>query len=533
VNALEPSELLAQRRIIVCVGTGGVGKTTVAAALAIAAARSGRRALVMTIDPARRLADALGVGELDNEARELSDQARRQLAIEGEGRLFAMMLDMKRTFDDLVDRFAEDEAAKQRVLDNRIYQHVSDALAGSGEYAAMEKVYEMAERSEFDVIVVDTPPSQHALDFLEAPQRLLEFLDSRLVQVLLHPAFAAGRFGFRLFQGATQRIFKLIERISGIAFLEDISEFLLAFEGMSEGFKVRANSVRELLLGPESAFVLIAGASPQASRSAGEFLDHLEVSDHKPGADGFGAARVKALRQLAVDVDLDARTERPMLVGAFKGERLAWLYEALEHHDVFIALAFFLALLGHLDESLFLAVVTQGQLGHLALAFVTAGGAFRHWAKPASFAAEALDDFEASGEEPRSHGIEAVGAGTYCQLPVDVDVDGRARGFLRIGSLEGERLSRLQEIVEHHELLAVNVQGHLDESLLRPLVAQSELGHLSLAFVAALEVVVGKRGGRHHAHPSQQERGLYEKLFTRAHGVLLFVHREPDLGMDL
>lgn len=278
MNALEPSELLAQRRIIVCVGTGGVGKTTVAAALAIAAARSGRRALVMTIDPARRLADALGVGELDNEARELSDQARRQLAIEGEGRLFAMMLDMKRTFDDLVDRFAEDEAAKQRVLDNRIYQHVSDALAGSGEYAAMEKVYEMAERSEFDVIVVDTPPSQHALDFLEAPQRLLEFLDSRLVQVLLHPAFAAGRFGFRLFQGATQRIFKLIERISGIAFLEDISEFLLAFEGMSEGFKVRANSVRELLLGPESAFVLIAGASPQASRSAGEFLDHLEVS---------------------------------------------------------------------------------------------------------------------------------------------------------------------------------------------------------------------------------------------------------------
>ena len=278
MSVVSPGDVIARQRILVCVGTGGVGKTTIAAALAISAARAGKRALVMTIDPARRLADALGVEHLDNEPRELSEQARLELDIGGEGRLFAMMLDMKRTFDDLVDRFAEDEAAKQRVLDNRIYQHVSDALAGSGEYAAMEKVYEMAGRDDFDLIVVDTPPSQHALDFLEAPQRLLEFLDSRFVQLLLHPAFAAGRFGFRLFQGATQRIFKLIERVSGLGFLEDISEFLLAFEGMSEGFKLRAASVRELLVGPSSGFVLVAGASPEAARGARDFLDHLESS---------------------------------------------------------------------------------------------------------------------------------------------------------------------------------------------------------------------------------------------------------------
>jgi anion-transporting ArsA/GET3 family ATPase len=270
--------LLAGRRIVVCVGTGGVGKTTIAAALALAAARGGKRALVMTIDPARRLADALGVEQLDNEAKELPEATRALLGIEGEGQLFAMMLDMKRTFDDLVDRFAEDEEAKRRVLENRIYQHVSDALAGSGEYAAMEKVYEMAERGDFDVIFVDTPPSQHALDFLEAPQRLLEFLDSRLVQMLLHPALAAGRFGFKLFHGTAQRIFKLVERVSGVGFLEDISEFLLAFEGMSEGFKLRAARVQELLLGSSSGFILVAGASPQAARSASDFLDHLQRS---------------------------------------------------------------------------------------------------------------------------------------------------------------------------------------------------------------------------------------------------------------
>jgi anion-transporting ArsA/GET3 family ATPase len=275
---LTPEALVEDKRIVVCVGTGGVGKTTVAAAMALEAARRGRRALVLTIDPARRLADALGVHALGNEPAEVATEKRAALGIAGDGRLFAMMLDMKRTFDDLVLRFGESPEAVDRIIRNPIYQHVSDALAGSAEYAAMEKVYELCESGAYDLVVVDTPPSQHALDFLEAPQRLLEFLDSRIVKMLLHPAFAAGRFGFRLFQRTTQRILQLFERVSGIAFLEDISEFLLAFEGMSEGFRERAERVRAMLLGPDSGFVLVAGPSREAARGADAFLTDLERS---------------------------------------------------------------------------------------------------------------------------------------------------------------------------------------------------------------------------------------------------------------
>jgi anion-transporting ArsA/GET3 family ATPase len=259
------------RHIAVCVGCGGVGKTTVAAALAFDAARAGRRALVITIDPARRLADALGV-TLDNEPREI-----RSDRITGDGRLSAMMLDMKRTFDDLVVRFAEDEESRDRILANPIYQHVSDALSGSAEYSAMEKVYQLSLEGDFDFIVVDTPPAQNALDFLEAPQRLLEFLDSRLVHSLIHPAFAAGRLGFKIFQKGARRVLQLVERVSGMGFIEDVSEFLLAFEGMAEGFRSRASDVRGVLLGPETSFVLVTGPERESVHQAELFLDRLEA----------------------------------------------------------------------------------------------------------------------------------------------------------------------------------------------------------------------------------------------------------------
>ncbi len=280
--ALKPENgvagLIERCRIVVCVGTGGVGKTTVAAAIGAEAARRGLRALVLTIDPARRLADALGVQAVGNQAVELGEEERGRLEIRGEGRLFALMLDMKGTFDDLVTRFAQDAETRARILANPIYQHVSDALAGSTEYAAMEKVYEMSERDDFDLIVVDTPPSQHALDFLDAPQRLLDFLDSRIVQVLLHPAFAAGRFGVRIFHRTARRVLLLMERVSGVGFLEDISEFLLSFDQMSEGFRTRARRVRGLLLGPDAGFVLVAGPSAEVAQNTVDFLDHLEES---------------------------------------------------------------------------------------------------------------------------------------------------------------------------------------------------------------------------------------------------------------
>ena len=272
---------LLRPRIAICVGSGGVGKTTVAAALALEAARRGRRALVLTIDPARRLADALGVEALGNQPEELSREALGALGVPPQGGLSALMLDMKRTFDDLVERFADSPETRTRILENPIYQHVSEALAGSIEYSAMEKVYELDAQRAYDLIVVDTPPSQHALDFLEAPQRLVEFLDSRIVHMLIHPAFVAGRLGFRLFQRGARRVLQILERVSGIGFLEDVSEFLLAFEGMSEGFRQRASGVRALLLGPETAFVLVSGAGRDSVQQALELRERLA---------GFGAS---------------------------------------------------------------------------------------------------------------------------------------------------------------------------------------------------------------------------------------------------
>jgi anion-transporting ArsA/GET3 family ATPase len=269
------SESVFDHKVVICVGTGGVGKTTVSAALALEAARRGKRALVLTVDPARRLADALGAGELGASPRPVTGQQREELGIE-EGELFAMMLDTKGTFDALVERLAPDPRARDRIFSNRIYAHLSDALAGSSEYAAMEQVYEISQSAEYDWIVVDTPPSQHALDFLDAPRRMLEFLDSRVVQTLVHPAFAAGRFGARFFERGTRQALHLIERVTGMAFLEDLSEFLLAIEEMSDGFRVRAHRVQEQLLGDEAAFVLVAAPSPQAAAAAERFLGQLD-----------------------------------------------------------------------------------------------------------------------------------------------------------------------------------------------------------------------------------------------------------------
>jgi anion-transporting ArsA/GET3 family ATPase len=176
-----------------------------------------------------------------------------------------------------VTRFAEGPEARTRILENPLYQNVSNTLAGSVEYSAMEKVYEMWESGRYDLIVVDTPPAQHALDFLEAPQRLIEFLESRLVQILIHPAFAAGRFGFRIFQQGARRVLQVLERVSGLSFLEDVSEFLLAFEGMSAGFRERAGRVRSLLLGPEAAFLLVTGPARESVRQAIDFRSRLDA----------------------------------------------------------------------------------------------------------------------------------------------------------------------------------------------------------------------------------------------------------------
>lgn len=327
MNVSEFAErVLLNGRITVCVGCGGVGKTTVAAAIAIEAARRHRKVAVLTIDPARRLADALGVHELGNEPQEISREALAALGVPADGSLSAMMLDMKRTFDEMVERFAESPEARKRVLENPIYRHASDALAGSVEFSAMEKVYELCESEKFDLIIVDTPPAQHALDFLDAPQRMVEFLESRIVQILIHPAMAAGRFGFKIFQRSARRVLHLVERVSGIGFLEDLSEFLMAFEHMSRGFRDRAVKVRQMLLGPESAFILITGPARGSVLQSEQFLDRLEATGvplsgilvnriHAwPGPDGvpsFAAADATGSADLAVLAEALARSEGP------------------------------------------------------------------------------------------------------------------------------------------------------------------------------------------------------------------------------
>ncbi|MDD9801472.1 MAG: AAA family ATPase [Deltaproteobacteria bacterium] len=269
------AELVARRRVVACVGPGGVGKTTLAAALALGAARRGRRALVVTVDPARRLADALGLPALD-------DQPRRVPVSGAAGALWALMLDSRRTYDALVARLAPNADTRARIHANPIYQRISRALAGSVEYAAMLKVFELQSRADLDLVVVDTPPSAHALDFLDAPARLLRLLDSPALQWLVNPALRAGRLGWRWFRRGGQQVLRALERVTGLAFLEDLSEFLLAFEGMSGGFRQRARAVQQLLFGPDCAFVLASGPGELAAAQARDFLARLEERGAHP-----------------------------------------------------------------------------------------------------------------------------------------------------------------------------------------------------------------------------------------------------------
>jgi anion-transporting ArsA/GET3 family ATPase len=266
---------LREKRILVVGGAGGVGKTTVAAALAVRAAREGRRVLVCTIDPSRRLATSLGLDRLPDRPRVLG---LARLAPRPGGALWAMTLDTKRTFDALVERHMPSAEARRRVLENRFYKHVSSALAGSHEYMAMEKLLELSADPRFDLVVLDTPPTRHALDFLEAPERLLGFLDTSVLRYFLKPYFVAGRLTLKVATRTGALALSLADRFLGLQFLQDLSEFFLAFEGMYDGFKARAAQVHALLRGPASGFVVVAGPARGAMDEARYFHRRLEES---------------------------------------------------------------------------------------------------------------------------------------------------------------------------------------------------------------------------------------------------------------
>jgi anion-transporting ArsA/GET3 family ATPase len=270
-------ESLQPRRMAVCVGPGGVGKTTVAAAIALDRAMAGARALVCTIDPARRLANALGLATLGNVESRVPEHKFTEAGLRPRGALFAMMLDVKRTWDDLVTRHAPDPQRRERILRNRLYQQMSSALAGSQEYMAMEKLYELATDRDYDVIVLDTPPTAHALDFLEAPDRILDFLGNETARALLGPVAGAGRLGLRLAQLGGGYIAKTLARFTGQEVLADLGDFLQGFQGMYDGFKERAAAVHALLSRPEVGFVLVTSPSPVAIEETLAFHERLHA----------------------------------------------------------------------------------------------------------------------------------------------------------------------------------------------------------------------------------------------------------------
>jgi anion-transporting ArsA/GET3 family ATPase len=304
--SLDLAALVSDRdtRIIVCCGSGGVGKTTTSAALAVAAAEAGRQVVVLTIDPARRLAQSLGLMELDNEPRVVETPGAA-------GELSAMMLDMKRTFDDVVSAHSTPERA-EAIFANPFYQALSSSFAGTQEYMAMEKLGQLRASERWDLVIVDTPPSRSALDFLDAPNRLSRFLDGTMIRLLTAPARAGGRAGVRLVGAGFSLFSRIISKILGGQLLTDISAFVSALDTMFGGFRERATATYELLRQPGTAFVVVAAPEPDALREASYFVDRLSTEGmplaglvinrtHPPATTALSATRAEAAAEAVAE----------------------------------------------------------------------------------------------------------------------------------------------------------------------------------------------------------------------------------------
>ncbi len=262
-------------RVVVTCGSGGVGKTTTAAAMALIGAEAGRRTVVLTIDPARRLAQSMGLTELDNTPREVKGATSDA----SNGQLFAMMLDMKRTFDEVVLEHSATQDRAEQIFANPFYQSLSSSFAGTQEYMAMEKLGQLVAADEWDLIIVDTPPSRSALDFLDAPNRLGRFLDGRMVRLLTAPAKAGGKAYLKVVTMSVGVVARVFTKIIGGDLLNDLSTFVSALESMFGGFRERAQHTYELLKTPGTAFVVVAAPEPDALREASYFVDRLSQED--------------------------------------------------------------------------------------------------------------------------------------------------------------------------------------------------------------------------------------------------------------
>jgi anion-transporting ArsA/GET3 family ATPase len=333
------------KRICIVAGSGGVGKTTASAALALGLAASGKRVAVVTIDPARRLAESLGLEELGNEPRRVDPALLESHGAEMQGELWAMMLDPKATFDDLIARLSPDEQTREDVLGNRIYQQLSSAVAGSQEFTAVAKLYDLHHEGGFDVLVLDTPPSRNALDFLDAPDRLTDFFEGRALKLLLVPTGIAARIMSR----GTSVVFSILKRLTGVDLMEDIAIFFRALGGLTDGLRQRAAAVKALLADPATTFLVVTSPEREPVAEAiffrgklrearmafgGLIVNRVNVDDGEAGdpqavraalvRDGLADAIASKVAQSAADL---------RRLAARDAEQIARLKEELDEPD--------------------------------------------------------------------------------------------------------------------------------------------------------------------------------------------------------
>lgn len=291
------ARLIEKKRVVVCVGSGGVGKTTTSAVIALHAALEGRRVLVLTIDPAKRLANSLGLDTLSNEVTRIPIERFNDVGVDARGELWAMMLDMKESFDHVVRRYAP-PAERDAILGNRIYQYFSTSLAGTQEYAAAERLYELWDEGKFDLIVLDTPPTTHALDFLDAPKRIEDAIDNKALTWLYKPSLLAGKAGLGIFSSGTAYVAKTLAKFTGAELLEEFSVFLKNFSVLFDGLRQRSAQVRKLLTGPQATFVVVTAPDALTIDEAIAFYQKLGREQVQ-----IGAFVVNRVRTPWVDAD--------------------------------------------------------------------------------------------------------------------------------------------------------------------------------------------------------------------------------------
>ncbi len=282
--------LLEDRNVLVCAGSGGVGKTTTSAVIGLQAAVQGQRVLVMTIDPAKRLANSLGIESLGDEAQQIPLEQFESVGVETDGELWAMMLDMKASFDRLVERQAPDAETKRKIHENRFYEYFSTSLAGTQEYVAAERLYEINRELDYDLVILDTPPTTHALDFLEAAERMAEAVENRAFQWLYERDVFKGESGFGLFSVGSSYVLKTLSKFTGEELLEELSVFLQHFSPMLEGFRDRSERVRALLTGDQCGFIVVTSPDPHTRDEAVHFYEAL--GDERVAVEGFVVNRV-------------------------------------------------------------------------------------------------------------------------------------------------------------------------------------------------------------------------------------------------